>query len=207
MAATYPTTRHSLHGLAELVLAGPRYTAGGSMRLRAGSDGIRTWDDPPVRLSRGELVADGRRIALSGLTFGDAAAAVGLTAQPLDHVYHDGPHVTVGELVALDPDELAVVEEALARGDAALRAFSPTTEPILWPEHFDVAITLDVVNYGVSPGDGYHDLPYAYVGPHEVPTGPFWNAPFGASRPLTELPDVAAVAAFFDEGAREASGG
>jgi len=144
---------------------------------------------------------------VSGLTFAAAAAAVGLTAQPLDHVYHDGPHVTPDELVALDPDDLAVLEDALARGDAALRAFSPTTEPILWPEHFDVAITLDDVNYGVSPGDGYHDLPYAYVGPHQVPTGAFWNAPFGASRPITDLPDVAAVAAFFDEGTREASAG
>ncbi len=207
MAAEYATTRHSQHGLAELVLAGPRYLAGGSLRLRTGSDGIRTWDDPPVRLSRGELVVGAHRIAVSGLTFAAAAAAVGLTAQPLDHVYHDGPHVTPDELVALDPDDLAVLEDALARGDAALRAFSPTTEPILWPEHFDVAITLDDVNYGVSPGDGYHDLPYAYVGPHQVPTGAFWNAPFGASRPITDLPDVAAVAAFFDEGTREASAG
>src|SRR3954467_2097757 len=125
MAATYATTRHSLHGLAELVLAGPRYTAGGLMRLRVDSDGIRTWDDPPVLLSRGELVSGSQRIALSGLTFGDAATAVGLTAQPLDHVYHDGPHVTVDELGALDADDVSVVEEALARGDAALRAFAP----------------------------------------------------------------------------------
>src|SRR3954467_9243279 len=84
MAATYATTRHSLHGLAELVLAGPRYAAGGSMRLRADADGIRTWDDPVVRLSGGELVADGARVAVAGLTFADAAAAVGLTAHPLD---------------------------------------------------------------------------------------------------------------------------
>jgi hypothetical protein len=207
MAATYATTRHSLHGLAELVLAGPRYKAGGSMRLRAGSGGIRTWDDPPVLLSRGDLVSGTQRVAVSGLTFGAAAAAVGLTAQPLDHVYHDGPHVTEGELIELDLDDVAVVEDALGRGDAALSAFSPTTEPILWPEHFDVAITVDDVNHGVSPGDGYHDLPYAYVGPHQVPTGSFWNAPFGASRPLTDLPDVAAVAAFFVQGAREASAG
>lgn len=28
------------------------------------------------------------------------------------------------------------------------------SSPILWPEHFDVGITLDQVNYGLSPGDG-----------------------------------------------------
>jgi len=35
----------------------------------------------------------------------------------------------------------------------------------------------------------------------ELPAGdPFWNAPFGAAVPLTELPDAAAVTAFFAEG-------
>ena len=37
--------------------------------------------------------------------------------------------------------------------------------PVLWPEHFDVGITLDKVNYGVSPGDDDIPEPYAYVGP------------------------------------------
>ena len=204
MAADYGTTRHSLHGLSELVLAGPRHAAGGSMRLRVGVDGIRTWDDPPVRLVGGELVVEDRRVAVAGLSFADAASAVGLTAHPLDDVYHDGPHVAPDEIVVLEPAHVALLEEALAQGDAALRAFSPDTEPILWPEHFDVAITLDAVNYGVSPGDGYHDTPYAYVGPHEVPSGAFWNAPFGAARPLTELVGVPSVVAFFEQGAREA---
>lgn len=203
MTLTYETTRHSLHGLAELVLAGPRYAAGGSMRLRADADGIRTWDDPAVRLSGGELVADGVRVAVAGLTFADAAAAVGLTAHPLDDVYHDGPHVAPAEIVLIDPHHVAVLEDALGRGDAALRAFAPESEPILWPEHFDVAITVDEVNYGVSPGDGHHGAPYAYVGPHQVPEGPFWNAPFGASRPVAELTDLSSVVAFFRDGAHE----
>jgi hypothetical protein len=47
MTASYPTAQRGLHGLAELVLAGPRSVAGGSMRLRADHDGIVTWDDPP----------------------------------------------------------------------------------------------------------------------------------------------------------------
>jgi len=206
MSASYASTRHNLHGLAELVLAGPRYRAGGSMRLRAGADGIRTWDDPPVRLSRGALVADETRIRLHGLTFGDAAAAIGLSAEPLDDVYHDGPHVRPDEVITLDPAEVDVVEEALARGDSALRTFAPELEPILWPEHFDIAISLEDVNYGVSPGDGYHQRSYAYVGPHEARRGTFWNAPFGAVRPMSGFADVDALVQFFRQGARESAG-
>jgi hypothetical protein len=200
MIASYSTTRRSLHGLAELVLAGPRYVAGGSMRLRADHDGITTWDDPPVRLSRGRLERDGARVDVARMTFAEAAVAVGLTAQPLDHVYRDGPHVSTDERVVLDLAEVAVVEHALDLGNTALRLFAPDLEPVLWPEHFDIAITCEDVNYGVSPGDGHHDHPYAYVGPHEARRGAFWNAPFGAARPVTELADAQAVAGFFREG-------
>jgi hypothetical protein len=205
MSASYAATRHSLHGLAEVVLAGPRYVSGGSMRLRADREGIRTWDDPPLRLSAGDLVQDGTRIPLHGLSFGEAAAVAGLGAQPLDHVYHDGPHVSPDDRVVLDTSDVDVVESALERGNAALRAFAPAIEPVLWPEHFDIAITRDDVNYGVSPGDAHHELPYAYVGPHEDRRGAFWNAPFGASRPMTALADVASLVRFFEEGAREAA--
>jgi len=52
-----------------------------------------------------------------------------------------------------------------ARGDRALRRFAPSEEPILWPEHFDLGIAADEINYGMSPGDVGHPLPYAYVGP------------------------------------------
>jgi hypothetical protein len=206
MSASFTTTRHSLHGLAELVLAGPRYTSGGSMRLRADAEGIRTWDDPPVRLASGALLADDTRVELAGLSFADAAAAIGLTAQPLDHVYRDGPHVDPEEVIVLDQEHVALVEASLGRGDAALRAFAPSTEPILWPEHFDIAITVGEVNYGVSPGDGYHERPYAYVGPHRPRAGAFWNAPFGAARPLDALTGASSLVDFFDEGAREAQG-
>jgi hypothetical protein len=201
MPTPYATTRRSLHGVAELVLAGPRYVAGGSMRLRADDDGIRTWDDPPLRLSGGELLHDGSRTPLDGLTFGEAAAAAGLTAQSLDHVYRDGSHVTADERIVLDLSEVGRLEKALALGRAALRAFAPDTEPILWPEHFDIAVTVGDVNYGVSPGDAYHDLPYAYVGPHQVRRGAFWNAPFGAARPVTDFAGAAALVVFFAEGA------
>jgi hypothetical protein len=159
-----------------------------------------------VRLSRRELVAGTTRVAVDGLIYAAAAAALDLTAHPLDAVYHDGPHVSPDELVTLDQVHVQVVEDALARGDAALRTFSPSTEPILWPEHFDIAITLDEVNYGVSPGDAFHERPYAYVGPHGPRSGAFWNAPFGAARSLDDFSDVSSVVEFFRDGAAAAEG-
>lgn len=52
--------------------------------------------------------------------------------------------------------------------------------PILWPEHFDLAIELGNpghrANFGISPGDSAHPEPYFYVGPWAPVTGPEWNA-------------------------------
>ena len=90
----------------------------------------------------------------------------------------------------MDPAAAAELADWLARGDQALRALAPDVEPVLWPEHFDLGIQLDEVNYGISPGDAGHPRPYAYVGPWKPRTGPFWNAPFGALRTADELPDV-----------------
>jgi hypothetical protein len=94
-----------------------------------------------------------------------------------------------------------VILGALALGHEALLAFAPGETPVLWPEHFDVAIRVDEVNYGVSPGDGFSAEPYAYVGVAAAAGGDaFWNAPFGAAVPLRELPGAAAVSGFFTEG-------
>ena len=98
-------------------------------------------------------------------------------------------------------DEAAADEIAAAfdRGAEALSTFRPASVPVLWPEHFDLGITVDGINYGISPGDDLIAVPYAYVGPHGEFSGPFWNAPFGAARPLSELDDLVA---WFAEGAR-----
>lgn len=202
---SYTQTRRSLHGLAELVLAGPRFRETGDLRLRVRTEGIGTWDGPVVSLSGGELVTATGKVAVDGLTITEAASRVGLRPSPLDDVYGDGPHVAPSETVSLDPASVRVVETAFRLGDEALREFSPAAERTLWPEHFDVATTVDGVNYGVSPGDGYLDRPYAYVGPHDPRTGAFWNAPFGAARIVDELSDVAGIVAFFSEGARLAA--
>ena len=203
---TYTPTRRSLHALAELVLAGPRFRQTGELRLRVRPEGIGTWEAPVVSLVSGELVTPDARVAVEGLTIADAARQAGLEASPLDDVYHDGPHVPVSETVRLDPQAVRVIETAFRLGDDALREFHPDAERTLWPEHFDVATTVDEVNYGVSPGDGYLDRPYAYVGPHQTQSGEFWNAPFGAARLLDQLGDVAGITTFFIEGARLVAG-
>jgi hypothetical protein len=145
------------------------------------------------------------RVPLQGLTYAEAAARIDLEASALGDLYHDGPGVAPNEVIELDVDEVAVVEEALWHGDRALRELDPGHEPTLWPEHFDVGIAVNAVNFGVSPGDGYLSWPYAYVGPHQARTGSFWNAPFGAARPLTELGGVDGIVAFFHEGAAQAA--
>ena len=200
--ATYTQTRRSLHALAELVLAGPRFRQTGDLRLRVRPDGFGTWDEPIVSLSGGELVTPTSRTAVDGLTIADVAKRAGLRATPLEEVYSDGPHVPSSETVRLDGAAVLELETAFRLGDDALREFRPEAERTLWPEHFDVATTVDRVNYGVSPGDGYLDRPYAYVGPHDPLTGTFWNAPFGAARLIEDLTDVAGITAFFQEGAR-----
>ena len=204
-AHTYAQTRRGLHGLAELVLAGPRFRQTGDLRLRVRPEGVGTWDDPVVALSGSDLVVGDRRIALDGLTIDEAARLAGLDASSLDEVYSDGPHVPPSETLRLDAASVRLVEETLAQGDQALQEFRPDADRTVWPEHFDVATTVDGVNYGVCLGDGHFDRPYAYVGPHRAMSGGFWNAPFGASRPMTELAGVSGIVDFFTEGARLAS--
>ncbi len=202
-------TRRSLHGVAELVVAGPQHRGTGTMRLavRPGGFGTtRTYGEVElVAVDGTELVvargATTRRIPLAG-TCAELGEAAGLEPGGLQGLYADSSGVTVDEPLAVDREAAALLAAAWATGDAALRALvgDGGPEPVLWPEHFDVAVTLDGVNYGVSPGDGYQDSPYAYVGPPTPRAGAFWNAPFGAAQPLAALGGEADVLAFFTQG-------
>ncbi|HSS67272.1 MAG TPA: hypothetical protein VLK34_01890 [Nocardioidaceae bacterium] len=197
-------TRRSLHGLAELLLAGPQYAQSEDIRLRATAGGLGTVAAPDVRIDGVELVVGNARHRLDG-TVGEIAERVGLVPRELSDVYSDTAGVDVDDVVSLDADAVAEIAGAFASGDAALRAFAPTEEPVLWPEHFDIGISVDEVNYGVSPGDAHVAEPYAYVGPWSPRSGSFWNMSFGAVRPMSELADAAAVEAFFRDGAHHDS--
>jgi hypothetical protein len=226
VSESYPTTRTSLHGVAELLLAGPAYRSAERIRLSVEPDGFATVEmDGPVRrlhVKGTDLVVDPgtdeggsaphsvhQHFPLVG-TYAEVARDAGIDVGAPD-LYSDHADVTADDEIVLDPDDVQVILGWFAAGDAALRAFAAgagsTETPVLWPEHFDVAITLDEVNYGVSAGDAGIGTPYAYVGPWSTREGAFWNASFGATRTLEELggADADALRAFFDEGRAAAS--
>jgi succinate dehydrogenase / fumarate reductase iron-sulfur subunit len=213
----YTQTRISLHGVAELLLAGPQRRANRSIKLVVTDDGFATGElgRPPWRLAvRGtDFVAgnDDRVVVPLQGTFANLAANAGVSCAPPADAYPPGSGCRANDFLHVDQTAAADLLRALKIGDAACRAMAaahvPTNppEPVLWPEHFDVGITLEEVNYGVSPGDDSIPEAYAYVGPHTPRKGRFWNQPFGAARPMTDFADADAVVAFFEEGRRQAT--
>jgi hypothetical protein len=190
--------RRSLHAVAELVLAGPQYREHGTIRLQVTPGGFGQVAGP-LRVDGGELVRGGLRVPVRG-SAAELAEALGVEVGAPAGVYTGHAELGPDDELRVDPVAAGLLLDWFARGDRALRQFAPESTPVLWPEHFDLGIALDEVNYGVSPGDRDHPLPYAYVGPWTPREGEFWNAAFGAVRPAQMLSDVAAVAEFFAAG-------
>jgi len=193
-------TRRALHVVAELVLAVPQHRNGGGIKLRVCRGGFRTRSAPDLRVEGVDLVLGTLHIPIVDTTAAALGLAVGVVPGEPEGLYGDGTGATTHEVISADPGGAAWIMHCFEMGDAALRRLAPQADPILWPEHFDVAITVDGVGYGVSPGDDHHALPYAYVGVSNPPTDDFWNAPFGAAQSMEDLGDVAAVLTFFTEG-------
>jgi hypothetical protein len=204
-------TRTSWHRVAEHVLAAAQFADAGTIRLRIWGGGIAT-----VRGVAGRQLAvvgdalvvvepDGSRRSALLTTVGAAAAFAGVTP---------GLRGTYAPATPDDPDAPLPVDVAAARvlagwyalGDAALRRFAELLgrpqAPVLWPEHLDVGITVDEINYGCSPGDATFGEPYLYVGPHDGPPvrDGFWNAPFGAAATADRLQRVDDAVNFFGQG-------
>lgn len=205
-STTLVRTRESLHGVAEWLLAGPQYERAGTIRLQVTESGIRTKDgegaiegDSLVVRRDGDTV----RVPLKG-TITALAGAAGLKPSVPEGLYHDHSSLEPSSEIDLDQATAAELLDWFRRGQRGMQMFASDEEPVLWPEHFDLGISKDDVNYGISLGDAAHPEPYAYVGPHTVPTGDFWNAPFGAARPAAQLATAEDVAAFFSEGASHA---
>jgi hypothetical protein len=194
------STRRSLHGVAELLLAGPQHAECGKITLRPLPGGFGTTHTPDLRVEGTAVVAGERRAEIAGRSPRQLAEALGITATGLGHVYSDGSGVTLDDVLTADAASAECIAAAYALGDQALRALAPDQTPILWPEHFDVGIALDAerVNFGVSPGDGTIGVPYMYVGPWDPPAvDEYWNEPFGAARELADTAD--ALLSFFHE--------
>lgn len=199
---SYISTRRQLRGVAESLIAGPQYRASGTIRLAvrpAGFVGVAL----PIEVRGGELLwADGRA-PLTGQASALADVA-GVVAGPPEGAYDITDPLDLDQELAIDLAAADDLCRSLYAGAQALIDFASDQHPVLWPEHFDVAVTVDEVNYGVSPGDSYHERPYAYVGPWSPRTGEFWNAPFGAVLGLdlatAEAELVATITNFFAKG-------
>lgn len=224
-------TRDALHRVTVHVLARARVEALGRFSLRVTPGGIGTpdlSDGRRVRISGDRLVVESdaagaaavRTVPIAGSTLTSLAAVAGVDLDgPLD-VGHDTPPLgdpdavialdaaAAADLAAWYRDVATILDGVLA----ALPDHAAPTLPRLWPEHFDVAVEAQAtparrVNLGGSPGDGFCDEPYLYVGPWTADRpgdAGFWNAPFGAFRTRSGLvaggDPVAAGVAFLLDG-------
>ena len=90
-----------------------------------------------------------------------AELGVDFGAPTLGYADRSGARAT--DVVDLDPTMSKIIVDWLELSDTALRRLDPDRTPILWPEHFDVAIELGGHTFGSSPGDDHHPTPYAYI--------------------------------------------
>ena len=229
------STRHTLQRIAAHVLARRRFEVTGRFGLRAAPGGFATPAFGPepevVRWSGSVLVREvgpsasavpivGRSLrALADFagTSVDGAFSVGAETPALGDA--DAPlhldEVEAGRLAEWWALGWTVLDRAVVGSPDRICHLSEPATVQLWPEHFDAATTVtiggagsgDRVNLGFSPGDGYSDEPYLYLGPwtsgRPGPTG-YWNAPFGAalvrSRVEAASDAVATCLGFFEEG-------
>jgi hypothetical protein len=201
---TLVETRTVLHAVAERVLAAARFRAEGHIGLVVTPYGIATPpfgpDGTVIALTGTELVVAGDRHPLTTLT--ELAALTGGPPEAPTS-YAAATHLDPDAPLEVDVEDADRLMSWFSLGDSALRELVPDAEPVLWPEHFDVAIRPGLVNYGASPGDELLDAPYLYVGPDHrpLPYDSFWNAPFGAARTWDEIDDLDTALAFLRDGA------
>lgn len=208
-------TRRSWHCLAEHVLAAGQFSDAGTIRLRPYPGGFAT----TAGIAGRHLAVVGNQLLLIEddtlqsrplTTLGRAARAAGVELG-LRGSYPPATPADADVPLRVDPAAARLLADWYALGDAALRRFSQDlgspADPVLWPEHFDLGITVDAVNYGASPGDEAMPEPHLYVGPHEGPppptqpsADPFWNAPFGAALGADHISTTDDAVAFFAEG-------
>jgi hypothetical protein len=218
---SFAQTYLSLRILGEHVLAPTRYAAEGHIGLTVVPGGIATppfgEDQRTVSLLAGELtVSVGGEVRTAAITTVRAAAAfVGVTPGAPTNVYTPSTPCDLDTPLPFDQGEFGRIAEWYALVADALTTFAAEVAPdspaaaTLWPEHFDIAIRTEDINYGGSGGDSSVTTPYVYVGPRSdiLPSTPTetWNQPFGASRTWTEVTGTPEVLEFF-RGRRAAAG-
>lgn len=192
----FAPTREALRTLACYVVAPARKAVTGRIGLRPTGDGFGTppFDDGTRIVVRGDELrrepGGGTRIT----TLREAADFLGVDLMPDPGVGHDLPPFAPDAPLEVDATASLALGGWYAFGQqvldglAGLGAVVSVSEAQLWPEHFDLAVVAEAgggraVNVGASPGDGWSDDPYVYLGPHHIAglDDPFWNAPFGAT--------------------------
>ncbi len=222
--AVLVATRLGLQSVAEHVLAPALHAATGHIGLRATPGGFGTPWFPAAEAGRRRIRVDGldlvvedgaehRRTALTSVRA--AADLAGMAPGLPAGVYPPATPLDPDARLHLDHgavERLArfygVVDQALGSLRHDTTGGAEAGPPQLWPEHFDLALTIGEVNYGGSPGDAEHPEPYLYVGPWTPPPvdGGFWNEAFGASRTAPAALRAGEALAFFQEGVRRLAG-
>jgi len=203
LPAGYAETRDALRRLAVYVLSPARKAVTGHIGLQPAPGGFATpvfGDGEQLRVEGATLhrQADGGTGSVPITSLAAAADFAGLKLSDDPGVGHDIPELG-------DPDAPLPVSPPAALALGAFYTFSGSvlaalkaeldaaghecSAAQLWPEHFDLGCSIDGVNFGCSPGDGYSAEPYIYVGPWNSDglDGEFWNAPFGAVLPYADL--------------------
>jgi hypothetical protein len=178
----------SLHRVAEQVVA-PARKPDNEIALQATPGGFGTPEFEfegrrrQVRVEGTDLVGavDGeeRRGPLTSLAEAATVVAELLPAADLDRKPLDIDPAAAAVFAAW----FAFAAKVLTELAASAGSGDAPTAPVLWPEHFDLAIELgdeaagERATYGFSPGDENHPEPYAYVGPwRQGVAGELWSA-------------------------------
>ena len=206
LPTSFASTRVGVHTLAEHVLCAVRYAAVGRIGLTPVRDGIDTppFDGRVVGLRLRELVDGGtggeRRSPIT--TIRAAGEFLGVTPG-VPPLWTPTTNSNLDDVLDIDADGVAVLAAWFTLVSGALTTVHPATSQTLWPEHFDLAVTVAGATYGGSPGDATHVAPYLYVTPpgEPVPDGDrrFWNEPFGASLAYDRITGAADAIGFFTE--------
>ena len=136
------TTRASLHGIAELLLAGPQYRQYGTIKLRVLPGAIATITAPDLRVDHLKARTHDTAVEMRGATYAELGSRLGVVAGAPEGLYEQGSGAQPTDTPVVDPNTAQALLDALDRGDQSLRRFAPDYTPVLWPEHFDVAITI-----------------------------------------------------------------
>ena len=207
LPTSFVRSREAVHALAEHVLCTVRHAAVGRIGLTPVPDGIATppFDGRTVGLRGLDLVDSGphgeRRAPVTTLRAAGQFFGVDPVAPPL------WTPTTTPDLdapLAIEADDAAALAAWFALVAGVLMRVDPSAAQTLWPEHFDLAITVGEVTFGGSPGDAEHAEPYLYVLPpagFERGDPTFWNEPFGASLAYHRIDGQADADTFFAEAA------